>query len=398
MESARALGSPKAAHERRERLFTAPFVLCFFANLLQGIAFSLFIHFPGFLKQLGATETVIGAMTGVTALVAIAVRPRVGTLMDTRGRRSVILFGNVLNVLVLALYSTVSAIGPWIVLVRVLHGLAEALLFTSLFTYAADRVPEHRLTEGLALFGVSGMLPISLGGVLGDAILARAGYDLLFSVAWGFAVAALLLSLPLRDRVRGASEEQQDAPRGFRACLLQRDLIPLWWITTIFSVGLAAMFTFVKTFVMDTQIGSVGGFFSAYTAIALVLRVFLGWLPDRFGPKRTLFPALATFALGFLLLASAESARDVLIAGVLCGAGHGFTFPILFGLVVKRSRTADRGSAMAIYTGLFDVGLLIGGPTLGALIDVGGHAAMFLSAGVAMAFGLVSFAVWDRGR
>ena len=385
--------------EPRARLFTAPFVLCWVANLAQGIAFSLFIHFPGFLKGMGATETVIGAMTGVTALVAIAARPRVGTLMDTRGRRGVILFGNALNVVVLFLYGTVSEIGPWIVVVRVFHGLSEALLFTALFTFAADHVPERRLTEGLALFGVSGMLPISMGGVLGDWILVHWDYSLLFRVSFGFAVAALLLSLPLRDVPNRATEDGADGvPLGFRTTLLQRDLLPLWWITTVFSLGLAAMFTFVKTFVMATELGTVGGFFTAYTAIALALRVFFGWLPDRYGPKRTLFPALVTLALGFFALADANSAEDVIVAGLLCGVGHGFSFPILFGMVVKRCRDADRGSAMAIYTGLFDVGLLVGGPTLGFVIDARGHAAMFATAGVAIVIGLLSFAFWDRGR
>jgi predicted MFS family arabinose efflux permease len=385
--------------EDRAKLFTAPFVLCWFANLLQGIAFSLFIHFPGFLKDLGANETVIGGMTGVTALAAVAVRPRLGTILDTRGRRGVILFGNALNVFVLMLYLTVTEIGGWIVFVRILHGLSEAMLFTAFFTVAADYVPERRLTEGLALFGVSGMLPISLGGLLGDRILAGGDYTLLFQTSLGFAVVAFLLSIPLRDaRAKVRADGDENRPHGFRASLLQRELLPLWWVTTVFAVGLAAMFTFVKTFVMDTQIGSVGGFFTAYTGIALLLRLTLGWVPDRFGPKRTLFPALALLALGFFFLAAAETSNDVLVAGVLCGAGHGFTFPILSGMAVKRSRAADRGSAMAIYTGLMDLGLLVGGPALGVVIDARGHGAMFFVTGVAVLFGLASFAFWDRGR
>jgi predicted MFS family arabinose efflux permease len=302
-------------------------------------------------------------------------------------------------VFVLSLYGTVSEIGPWIVVVRVLHGLSEAMLFTAFFTVAADYVPEGRLTEGLALFGVSGMLPISLGGLLGDWILVHWDYALLFRVSLGFAVLALGLSIPLRDVATKAERDANaGATLGFRASLTQPNLLPLWWVTTVFAIGLAAMFTFVKTFVMDTQIGSVGGFFTAYTAIALLLRLTLGWLPDRVGPKRALFPALTLLAIGFFWLSGAQTSSDVLVAGLLCGAGHGFTFPILSGMAVKRSSNVDRGSAMAIYTGLLDLGLLVGGPALGIIIDLHGHSAMFSAAGVALLLGLASFAVWDRGN
>jgi MFS family permease len=174
--------------------------------------------------------------------------------------------------------------------------------------------------------------------------------------------------------------------------------VTVWGLTTIFSIALAAMFTFLRTFVDTIGIGSVGGFFGAYASVAVALRVLAGWLPDRVGAKRVLFPALATLIAGFLLLAFANSNGDVLLAGALCGAGHGYTFPLLFGMVVGRVRTADRGSAMAIYTALFDLGVLIGGPLLGAVIELRGYTTMFVTAAALVAVGSVAFAAADRGR
>jgi MFS family permease len=84
------------------------------------------------------------------------------------------------------------------------------------------------------------------------------------------------------------------------------------------------------------------------------------------------------------------------IAGALCGAGHGYAFPILYALAFGRADTANRGSASAIFTGLFDVGALAGGPTFGALIAIFSYETMFLSAAGWVLFGGVVFAVWDR--
>lgn len=364
------------------------------ANLAQGMAFTMFLHFPGFLKELGAEEVQIGLIVGLTAVASIAVRPSVGRAMDVRGRRPVILFGNFVNVAVLALYLTVNELTAWLYTVRIVHGFAEALLFTALFTYGADQVPPSRRTEGIALFGISGMLPIALGGVLGDFILARWDFDFFFVVVLGFGLLSLVLSLPLTEpETTGATRHES---RSFLTSLTQQDLLPLWWITFVFSLALTAYFTFLKTFVIDTGIGSVGLFFSAYAATAIGLRLFAAWLPDRVGPKRVLFPALASMALGFVVLASATGSGAVAVAGVLCGAGHGYAFPIVMGMVVERAAAADRGSAMAIFTGLFDVGALLGGPAFGAMIRFGSYPIMFLAAGAWMLAGGMAYAWWDR--
>jgi MFS family permease len=96
------------------------------------------------------------------------------------------------------------------------------------------------------------------------------------------------------------------------------------------------------------------------------------------------------------VLADARSAAGVALARLLCGVGHGFTFPILFGLVVTRTPEANRGAAMALFTALFDLGLLVGGPTFGWLIERAGYAAMFRAGAGLTALGTSIFMVWER--
>jgi MFS family permease len=363
------------------------------ANFLQSLAFNLYLHLPGYLKDLGAGEVRIGIIFSVTAATAIAARPTVGRIMDAEGRRVVIVAGGLLNVLVCALYLTIHHLGPWLYAIRIAHGIAEAMLFAALFTQAADLVPAARRTEGIALYGVSGLLPISLSGVLGDVILTHADYPRLFQVSIVFAAASLALSLPLRDH-----RPPRDAlpARRFLASVSERNHLPLWFIGFVFAAAITATFTFLKTFVMQTGLGSVGLFFSAYSLAGVLLRLAFGWVPERVGPKRALFPALALLASGFLVLAAATSAAAVAIAGTLCGLGHGFTFPILSGLVVARARPAERGAALSLFTALFDGGVLVGGPAFGLVIHVAGYSTMFATAAAVVLVGGVVFALWDR--
>jgi MFS family permease len=384
-----------SAYPDPERLWSGPFVLCFVTNLCQGTAFNLFLHLPGYLHDLGANDVQIGWISGLTALAAVALRPPVGRAMDVRGRRPVIRWGGALHALATAGYLAVDAIETWLYAVRVLHGVAEALLFSALFAYAADHVPAARRTEGLALFGVSGMLPISLGGWIGDWLLPQYGFPWLFALAAVLAAGSFLVSLALVEAPR--LPVPATASVGTRAALRQRDLGPLWMLGTVFSISLTAFFVFIKRFVDETGIGSVGSFFGAYTGAALALRIFLGWLPDRIGQKRVLGPALAALAAGFAVMTVADTRSSVLVAGVLCGVGHGFTFPILFALVVSRTPDANRGSTLALFTALFDLGVLVGGPSFGFVIERFGFATMFAAGGIALALATLAF-FWLDGR
>ncbi|WP_437496710.1 MFS transporter [Sorangium sp. So ce1099] len=399
----------------REPLMTRPFLLASAGHFCHALALHLYLHLPGFLQQIGANEVAIGLLSSATAATSIAARPLLGRSMDAWGRRPLIVAGGALHALVCALYATVGGLGPWIVTVRVGHGLAVAMLFASLFAFAADIVPASRRIEGIGLFGISGLLPFSLSSLLGDAILGRAGYGTLFVASASFSLIGLLLTLPLRDPgvaavARGAGAEggaagpgsaaaaPSERSRGVLAAIAQRDLWPLWIIGLAFATAIAAPITFLKTFVLEAGIGAVGGFSTAYAAAAIGVRVALGSLPDRVGPERVLPPAVAFTAIGSCLLAVAWSSTSVSAAGLFFGLGHGYAYPILLGLVVARARPAERGAAMSVFSALFDAGTLLGAPLLGLIIRGLGYPAMFAAAAAVAVAGLAVFLASDRRR
>lgn len=378
------------------RLLTVPFVLASVVNLLQGLSFFMFIHLPRFLADLGADAVGIGLIVAVAAVASILMRPGVGAAIDRRGRRPAILAGGVLNAIAIPLYLTVNTVGPWLVTVRVLHGVAAALTFTAVTTYGADQVPAERRTQGLALFGASSMLPVAVGGWVGDVILAAGRFRGLLFAALGFAAVALLISTRLPEQ-RPAHPGGPIPTRrgGFRRALSQRSLLPLWLITFWVSVALTGYSTFMRTYVDDTGVGSVGLFFATYASTAVALRLFGGWLPDRVGRAWVLYPSLGAIAAGYLVLALGSSTASTVAAGALCGGGLGYAFPILFASVVERSSAGERGSAMAAFTAFLDAGALVGSPALGWVILRFGYTAMFTTAAVVVTVAAVVYAVWD---
>jgi MFS family permease len=295
----------------------------------------------------------------------------------------------------MGMYWTIDSIGPTLYAVRLLHGIAGATLYAGLFTYAADHVPELRRTEGLALFGTSGLIPIALGAVLGDWLLEGGSYRTLFQGSFLCALTAVGICALLHEAERVPTG--WEPPRGLSASLRQPELIPVWCVAAIFFSASALIFTFLKTHVLAFAEGSVGPFFSAYAVIAIALRLFLGSLPDRFGAERVLGPALCAYALGLILLGATLPGQVTLVtSGLLCGAGHGYAYPILFSMVVRRARPSERGTSLAIYTAIEEAAFLVGSPLLGWTIQQVGYFAAFSATGLCVIAGAAVLRLWDR--
>lgn len=378
------------------RIVTRAFGFAFTTNLLMGLTFALFIHFAGFLVELGATEATIGIIIGVGSIGSLIARPYVGQLMDKIGRRPLIHAGNIINLLSLIALTTVTSITWWIYVLIIVHGIAEAVLFTSIVTYTADIVPESRRTEGMALFGVSGQLPLALGGLLGDFVLRSYPYATLFWVASALAGAALIAGLPLPE-----SKDRQSRPsRGFLVAIRQRDLSPIWLITATFSVTLISIFTFLKTYIDSSGYGSVGIFFAMYSSVAIGIRLGGRQLPAKFGELRVLTTSLMVMAGGMLILGFATSTWMIALAGATAGLGHGFAFPILNSLVVARSTSEERGSALSGFLSFFPLSALLGAPILGWIIETFGYTTMYSLVAIQLFVVAVGHSRWEshRGR
>jgi predicted MFS family arabinose efflux permease len=107
-------------------------------------------------------------------------------------------------------------------------------------------------------------------------------------------------------------------------------------------------------------------------------------LPDRIGPRRVLIPALFLYAGGVLLVPHTGGAFGLLIPGMMCGAGHGYAFPILNALIVGQVSAVYRGRAVSWLTAMFDLGNTLANPLLGAIATWAGYTAMFSMSGIGL--------------
>jgi predicted MFS family arabinose efflux permease len=106
-----------------------------------------------------------------------------------------------------------------------------------------------------------------------------------------------------------------------------------------------------------------------------------------------LIPALASLAAGLYLVARLDSLAVLGAAGLLCGMGHGYLFPILSGMAIEGTDRRTRGSAMSFFTAVFDLGQMLGPPFFGVVAKAAGYPAMFLCAMAGVAATLAGWVV-----
>lgn len=372
--------------------FGPNFPRIFTAALLQELSFALLIHLPGYLNDLGATEALIGILYSASAVISLVFRPVLGRILDLTHRRTVLLVTGAANVTVVLALMTTSEWGPYLWGLFLVQRTLQIALFTTMLTYGADSIPIANRTQGLAIFGLSGLFPIALGGYAGDVVIATIGFVGLFAISAGASAVSWLIVLSL-PRLPVPGEQPR---RSFWAALAQKNLLPLWFVTFLFSLGLESLFTFTRTYVSARQVGTAGLFFAVYGGAAAITRIFGGSRYDRVPHRPLLVVAIFFYGIGLVVMAVAQSVSMLVLAAATTGTAHGATFPILSSEVVNRARVSERGSALATFTSIFDIALLLGAPAVGFLIEGFSYLVAYSATGIALIGGAFIYAAWDR--
>jgi MFS family permease len=373
-----------------ERLFTKNFALLVTAHFLQALAYSSMMLLPLYLQHLGATRTEIGIIMATAAVSGLLTRPAVAWSLDTLGRKPTLVTGTVILVAGMSLIGAVDGLGPMIYLARVVIGAGIGILFAAYFTYAADLVPPARRTEGLALFGISGLLPLLINPFADRIGISPPDLRWFLPVVGGV-VSLGLIALVFLPETAGAARADRNM-RDALVALRQRPLWPVWFATVMFAALVAVFATFATVAAERRGVANAPSMWLSYALGAVTVRLLGSRVPDRVGPSNLVAPALGTYVVALLLASGADSLGDFMLAALAAGVGHGYCFPVLASQVVTRSPETFRGSALALFTGLWVASELVGSPAFGAFADRHGDSAMFIAAA---ASGIVCLAMWS---
>jgi len=364
-----------------EKLWTKDFIVALIGWQFLFMSITLFFIFPLYLEQFGASKGRIGLIMGIHSLMAIFTRPIFGRLIDIKGRKVISLIGMAFLIAVLPFYHLIQDAGTLPLLLRVLTGIGWGVSMTATITICSDMAPVQRLARSMGIIGVAGLVAVAIGPLLGEEIVIHYGYGGLFNTSFVFLCIAFACILLTKETFKLNEDSLSAKPK------LPHSLtfIAFCFISTLPIVHGAvrgSVINFIALFGKSISLDRIGPFFVAFSAAAIMTRLFFGGLSDRHGRKIILFPAVIIISLNMFLIAHAGNLWIFTLAGFIGGLGQGLIFPALSTYMIDIFGQANKGLALSLYLTFFDVGMGSGSAFFGWIIDLYGFPTMFMSAGL----------------
>jgi MFS family permease len=370
-------------------LFTRPFVTLLCLQLAFAFSFSTFYLLPKFLAlELGAKPAAIGGVTGMFGLASVISMPLLAATIDRVERRVFIRVGSVLMALGAFGFLRVHEVGPLAAGLRLLQGLAWAMTFTASVALTSETTPPQRMAEALGVLGSASLAMNAVAPAVAEPLAERAGYGATFLFAGMAAVVAVSLSF----RLRGSPIVFRRDPLSLTAFLRGRAARMTAPIMATVGVAFGVMFTFYQPAALDQGIHRVRDFFLAYTSGAIVVRLGLARVADRWG--RHLVTAIALLLYGVSVIAMHKvTTTGLVVFGGLFGVAHGFFYPAFTAMLLETGRKEERGKLVALSNGFFSVGtssVLV----LGFAVQRLGYGPIFVMAGLGTLAAAILLLAW----
>ena len=376
----------------------------FAAGLLFWIGTTLLLPaLPTYIQAMGGTTQQVGIVMSSFAIGLIASRTWLGRVADRRSRKIVILIGTLVAAIAPVFYLSVhSVLG--LGFIRAFHGISIAAFTIGYSALVVDLAPlQHRGTL-IGYMNLAVPVGMSIGPALGGFLQINGkqyipegtGYEVLFAISAISGAIAFALSSQIKETSlpEATLERNNQAQRDFWQLTKDPGLIVPTIVLLLIGLVFGSLVAFLPLFIKELQLDFNVGYFYTVVAIAsFSVRLFVGKASDRYGRGLFISGALICYIISMLLLTQASTPLMFILAAIVEGAGAGVLIPLTLALVSDRSYGDERGRVFALCMGGFDVGIALGGLTLGSLSFVlGGYRGIFSLAAILALAALIVFA------
>jgi MFS family permease len=356
---------------------------------------------PLFIRSLGVPVSTVGFIAAASTVVGIVVSLPAGVLSDIIGRRRVILIAAIVFATAPFFYLLVSL--PWqLVLVRIYHGLATAILGPVAMAAVADTFEKGR-GERMGWYSSATMVGRFLAPFVGGALIFGQDFHWVY-IADGFAgVLALVaaIRLPLATRAATSGREALKRERGkvgreIVVVLRNPGILATSGIEAVQYFAFGCLETFLPIY-LNEKVGlsplKIGLLFTVQILAATLTKPLMGRLSDRYGRVPMIAAGLALGgATTAVMLYSGNYLVLIALIG-LFGLGLATVTASTSALVADLSREYSRGGALGVLSSIMDIGHSTGPMVSGLLIGAYSYKTAFGVVGaslilVSLVFGL----------
>jgi MFS family permease len=351
-----------------------------------GTGFTLFYAPIFFVNQIGLSSTLVGIALGSGSIAGIAGRFLGGQGVDSPkwGRRNILLASAAVSILADIVLS-LTANFPTLIMGNLLMGFGIGMYWPATEAAIIDLTKPEQRNEAFAITRLADSLGLSLGVVLGGALIANSGnYRTLFVIdGISFAVFFAVIYFAIAETYKFKPQLDKTQVNGWSLALRDRAFMVFVAVNILFTIYLSqvqsTMPLYLKNFVqLDTGTGFsdkvISGLFTWHIAFAAVCQLPAAWLLNRFNRVTGLTWSFLLWGLAFALVWLTGIRSDHILTwaiatlGVMSLGMVTYT-PIASGLVAELAPESLRGVYLSINSQCWAIGYFIGPPLGGWALD-----------------------------
>ena len=347
---------------------------------------------PLYVRSLGISDTALGFIAASSTIVGILASLPAGAISDAIGRRRVVLFAALIFATAPFLYLFVHNAGT-LVLVRVYHGLATAILGPVALAIVADTYSTGR-GERMGWYSSATLVGRFLAPFVGGLLIFSNDFHLVY-LADGFAgIIALFLATRLPPEANVPDKVRQTLAGNWRKygkeisfVFHHKGILATSGVEAAQYFGYGCLETFLPVY-LNEKLGfaawQIGLLFTAQIVVTAFTKPIMGRLSDRYGRIRTIVAGLILGGAIIMLIVSASNYLLMLILIAFSGLGLAIVTSSTSALVADLAREEGRGSALGVMSGIMDIGQSSGPIVTGLLIGAFSFTVAFRTAGLVL--------------
>lgn len=390
------------------------FRLLFICLLVIGAGNSMLLAVaPPLVRQLGLSDSSVGWIFSLSALLWVVMSPGWGRASDRHGRKPIAALGLAAYALSMGSFGFVVMLGlggllsgvwlfVWLMLARAIFGAFGSASSPAAQAYIADRTSRRERTEQLASLTAAFALGQAFGPAICAALAAKLGLVFpIWLIAFLAACAAFAIWRYLPENTPPKSERPSSEWR--ESLALMRDKRISAYLIYGFGLSVVAGVTVqvFGLFTMDrlgaegeqgAELAAAGFMVNALALLATQMAV----LPRlKLGPRALMAWGAGTLAFGVTIQILAPSLGALLVAQAVQGLGAGLARPGFAGGSSIAVRPDEQGAAAGLVVAVNGAGFVFS-PLLGGVVyeTVGIEAPLIIT--VVILLGMTAFALRSR--
>ncbi|GAB6257942.1 MULTISPECIES: MFS transporter [Peribacillus] len=370
--------------QSRARLWTKDFVIVSSINFFITLIFYLLMVTLAIyaVNELDASTSEAGLISGIFIIGTLIGRLFIGRFIDSIGRKKTLFIGLIFFTLTTLLYFVDLGIG-FLLVNRLIHGMAMGMASTATGTIVAQIIPATRKGEGIGYYSMSATLATAIGPFIGLFMAQNTSFQVIFSFCLALGVISLITAFFLYVPALKVTAKVTES-KGFKLSnFIEPKALPISIITLLLAFCYSSVLSFISFYAIEIDLVNTASFFFVVYAVAVLLsRPFSGPLMDRKGSNFIMYPAFIIFGVGLLLLSMTTNSFTLLAAGFLIGLGFGNMQSSSQAIAVKLTPPHRMGMATSTFFIMLDAGLGFGPYILGFIIPVTGYSTLYVILGV----------------